>query len=259
MEAPAYGLSLIFKKLFWLPWHLPCSYAASAWAWYKSPLIKHLEASLWNGAKTTWIPCSFLGAGPKVSAEYQASCLPNLGRAQPRVEALAKGRPDLCQSEAESELLIWNPRSHKVKTLSCHSLARIPSPAPSPPPPLWLAALTCVGSTHWVTGIFSRPLQRRGGLVVVVTWGHSVPCLSVFSGPPVFLLPLGMGWAIPDTWSWATLQGGHGRMRITTLGSACPVTHKAPEFQTPAHFHREAKALGGGGEQTYVLRVTSAS
>lgn len=132
MEAPAYGLSLIFKKLFWLPWHLPCSYAASAWAWYKSPLIKHLEASLWNGAKTTWIPCSFLGAGPKVSAEYQASCLPNLGRAQPRVEALAKGRPDLCQSEAESELLIWNSRSHKVKILSCHSLARIPSPAPLP-------------------------------------------------------------------------------------------------------------------------------
>lgn len=134
-----------------------------------------------------------------------------------------------------------------------------PALPPSPPPPLWLAALTCVGSIHWVTGIFSRPLQRRGGLVVVVTWGHSVPCLSVFSGPPVFLLPLGMGWAIPDTWSWATLQGGHGRMRITTLGSACPVTHKAPEFPTPAHFHREAKALRGGGQQTYVLRVTSAS
>ncbi|OWK10052.1 LGALSL [Cervus elaphus hippelaphus] len=57
----------------------------------------------------SWV---MLGAGPKVSAEHQASRLPNLGRAQPRVEALAKGRPDLCQSEAESELLIRNPRSH---------------------------------------------------------------------------------------------------------------------------------------------------
>ena len=191
-------------------------------------------------------------------AEHQSSCLPNPGRTQPRVEALAKGRPDLCQSEAESELLIRNPRSHNMKTLSCHSLARIPSPAPLPPPPLWLAALTCVGSTHWVTGIFSHPLQCWGGLVVVVTWGHSVPCLSVSSGPPV-LLPLGMGWTISDPWSWATLQGGHGWMRITTLGSACLVMHKAHECQTPAHFHGEAEALWGGGEQTYVLRLASAS
>lgn len=104
----------------------------------------------------------------------------------------------------------------------------------SPPPPLWLAALPCVGNTHWVTGIFSHPLQPWGGLVVVVvTWGHSVPGFSVSSGPPVFLLPLGMGWTIPDTWSWATLQGGHGWIRITTLGSACLVTHKSTWIPNP--------------------------
>ena len=48
-------------------------------------------------------------------------------------------------------------------------------------------------------------------------------------------------------------------MRITTLGSACLVTHKAHECQTLAHFHGEAEALWGGGEQTYVLRLASAS
>lgn len=36
---PAYGLSLIFKKLFWLSWHFPHSYATSAWALHRSQLI----------------------------------------------------------------------------------------------------------------------------------------------------------------------------------------------------------------------------
>ena len=103
--------------------------------------------------------------GPRASAEHQASRLPDLGRAQLRVEALGKGRPiDFCQLEAESELPIWNPRSHNMTTLSS-PLTCQDDPAPS----LLLSALTCMGSTHWVTGIFSHSLQHQGWVVVAVT------------------------------------------------------------------------------------------
>ena len=224
----------IFKKLFWLPWHLLFSYAASAWAWYKSPLIKHLEASLWNGAKATWIPCSFLGAGPKVSAEHQASRLPNPGRAQPRVEALAKGRPDLCQSEAESELLIRNPRSHNVKTLSCHSLARIPSPALLPTStPLAGSASLCGKHSLGHGNIFPSP--------TALGWvGGGGGDLGSFSARPLGLLWASCLFAATGNGlnhSWhlelSNTAGSHGWMRITTLGSACLVTHKSTWIPNP--------------------------
>lgn len=63
------------------------------------------------------------------------------------------------------------------------------------------------------------PVVVVGGLLVVMM--RSLRDLPAQSAP--CLLPSCCHWecwAIPDPWSWATLQNGHGRMRITKLGSS---------------------------------------
>lgn len=104
------------------------------------------------------------------------------------------------------------------------------------------------------------PSPTAGGLVVVVTWGHSVPCLSVFLG----LLSSCCHWEWAEPFLTPGVEQhcreGPWANEDNHAGFSMPCdTQSTWNSQPQPTSTGRLRPWGGGGEQTYVLRVTSAS